>query len=350
MVNEKRPCTLNPDNSVDSALVTDLPANILPEILAWIRDNLTPSEDLCQDKTSYSLKHDLQNDTGIYMTNNQFKDAMLLCGFQAYDTDELNWKFYISPESVLFKKNKPVIKDRFKMLRTDLAAFAGKNISQAEFAKYFHIPVSTYQKWEQGVMEPPEYLYQIIDDITSYWDILWKKGIPDDVIHRDFEENLMSSEHLNNIKANSYADYRVYDEKADPDDDLHDKKDCRTMCFYPDTLFRISNGSKNVNGSTADVFEDLFEIMFKRFNTQPFVSYKELLDIMCSDTEQLNFKFSVGYDCDHKIYLPQDDNVFAILTASCHKHDGHAEFLDTLSNKRCKGIVWFCDGKRQMID
>ncbi len=356
MLKEGRPCTKNNDNSFDNALATDLSPDELPKILSWIRENLTPSEDVCHDKGSYNLKHDLENDIGIYMTNNQFKDAMLLCGFKAYNTDDINWKFYISPESALFKKNKPAMKDRFKKLRMELADFAGKNISQAEFAKYFHIPVSTYQKWEQGAMEPPEYIYQMIDDFTCYWDILWKKGIPDSVIHRSFEENLMAQEHEIEWTVNSCSNYFIYDEKADPENNIGDKKNCRTMHFYPDTLYKIQNGLQGIMGNTADVFKDLYEVMFKRFDVVPFVSYEEVLEVMQHGTLgcPINFRFSVGYDCNHKIYAPEDDNVFAMLTASGHDSRTYTKFYDIISNpeltnKQCKGIVWFCDGSRHVI-
>lgn len=34
------------------------------------------------DYTSYGIKHILQSNTGIYLTNNEFKDAILLCGIR----------------------------------------------------------------------------------------------------------------------------------------------------------------------------------------------------------------------------------------------------------------------------
>ena len=53
--------------------------------------------------TSYGLKHYLEHDTGIYVTNNAFKDAMLICGFEPADPHELNWHYCISEKSPVFK-------------------------------------------------------------------------------------------------------------------------------------------------------------------------------------------------------------------------------------------------------
>ena len=44
---------------------------------------------------SYSLKHDFERDTGIYVTNGEFKGAMLVVGFTPIDNEELNWSFKI---------------------------------------------------------------------------------------------------------------------------------------------------------------------------------------------------------------------------------------------------------------
>ena len=44
----------------------------------------------------------LERDTDIYMTNNQFKDAMLACGFLPVNERELNWHYCISRKSPAF--------------------------------------------------------------------------------------------------------------------------------------------------------------------------------------------------------------------------------------------------------
>ena len=52
--------------------------------------------------SSYGLKHMLERDTDIYMTNNQFKDAMLACDFLPVNERELNWHYCISRRSPAF--------------------------------------------------------------------------------------------------------------------------------------------------------------------------------------------------------------------------------------------------------
>ena len=48
------------------------------------------------------IKHLLERDTGIYLTNNEFKDAMLQAGYEPVDPNELNWHYRISKKSKAF--------------------------------------------------------------------------------------------------------------------------------------------------------------------------------------------------------------------------------------------------------
>lgn len=50
--------------------------------------------------SSYGLKHYFEHDDGFYITNGQFKGAMLICGFQVASTKKINWYFNISKKSV----------------------------------------------------------------------------------------------------------------------------------------------------------------------------------------------------------------------------------------------------------
>ena len=83
--------------------------NVDPEtrefIIAWIKENIQPRATRLPI-SSYSLKHYLQGDTGIYLTNNQFKDFMLICGFRPVNRHWLNWDFRISRKSPIFKKQR----------------------------------------------------------------------------------------------------------------------------------------------------------------------------------------------------------------------------------------------------
>jgi len=68
----------------------------------WLSYNLLPAQSVLSGHTSYGMKHILESRTGIYMTNNQFKEAMMECGFFPVVVDELNWRFRIKKSSPMF--------------------------------------------------------------------------------------------------------------------------------------------------------------------------------------------------------------------------------------------------------
>ena len=47
-------------------------------------------------RTSYGIKHDFERE-GFYLTNGQFKGAMLAAGYDPEKANELNWTFKIKP-------------------------------------------------------------------------------------------------------------------------------------------------------------------------------------------------------------------------------------------------------------
>ena len=61
----------------------------------WIRKNVRTGKKILHGHTSYGMKHMLEHDTGIYLTNNEFKDASLLAGYQTVNPKDLNWKMCI---------------------------------------------------------------------------------------------------------------------------------------------------------------------------------------------------------------------------------------------------------------
>ena len=76
-------------------------------VLDWIRYNLYDRETFNPDITSYGLKHiyeQVPGSTDRYLTNGQFKGAMLACGFRAKNTNEINWVFNISARSPAFRR------------------------------------------------------------------------------------------------------------------------------------------------------------------------------------------------------------------------------------------------------
>lgn len=40
---------------------------------------------------------------------------------------------------------------------------ARTGMAQTAFAEYFHVPYKTYQKWELGTREYPEYVYELME-------------------------------------------------------------------------------------------------------------------------------------------------------------------------------------------
>lgn len=102
MIKNGRPYT-NENGSIDDTLITSRNAAEFLIIMKWISENIFTSKSVLNGHTSYGLKHILEHDTGIYLTNNEFKDAMQLAGFNPVDCNELNWRYCISKQSPAFK-------------------------------------------------------------------------------------------------------------------------------------------------------------------------------------------------------------------------------------------------------
>ena len=105
------PCTYNKLSKnelavCDSDLLSDKSPETQKIILNWVKENLHPRKTPLLLPTSYSLKDILNSETGIYLTNNAFKDAMLQCGFEPKNWEEPYWRFGISKKSPAFTKNR----------------------------------------------------------------------------------------------------------------------------------------------------------------------------------------------------------------------------------------------------
>lgn len=84
-------------------LISDETESVQAAVFNWIRRGLKPRKTPLDLPTSYGLKHVLERQTDIYLTNNAFKDAMLICGYQPADYSELNWRFGVSLRSLALK-------------------------------------------------------------------------------------------------------------------------------------------------------------------------------------------------------------------------------------------------------
>lgn len=87
----------------DTALMSDLSEDVQRKVSDWIFGKLWKRKTPNYEHSSYQLKHQIENELGIYLTNNQMKDAMLQEGFKPVKVNELNWYFYISQMSPAFR-------------------------------------------------------------------------------------------------------------------------------------------------------------------------------------------------------------------------------------------------------
>lgn len=90
----------------DAGLITEKPAEVQEIVYTWIRENLMPRKTVLYGRTSYGIKHLLEDDTKIYLTNNEFKDAMLQCGYGPVDPNMLNWLYCLSAKSPAFQRKR----------------------------------------------------------------------------------------------------------------------------------------------------------------------------------------------------------------------------------------------------
>lgn len=92
----------HPWSPLDECLLSEMEPEEQTQVKTWIVENVRPRKTAMYSKTSYGLKHLMEYDNGLYVTNNQFKDAMLECGYEPVNPEELNWCFRISKKSPCF--------------------------------------------------------------------------------------------------------------------------------------------------------------------------------------------------------------------------------------------------------
>lgn len=88
----------------DGKLLSDFQPDERAALVAWIKNNIRPRRTVNKTYTSYGLKHIAERDLNLYISNNQFKDAMLQCGFYPDDEWETNWHYRIDNHSPCFEK------------------------------------------------------------------------------------------------------------------------------------------------------------------------------------------------------------------------------------------------------
>jgi hypothetical protein len=63
----------------------------------WIEHAIKPAKKADDRHSSYGLQHDYQHETTLYISNAQFKGAMLMAGYLPTDKNEQHWHFKIGP-------------------------------------------------------------------------------------------------------------------------------------------------------------------------------------------------------------------------------------------------------------
>lgn len=97
----------------DIATINDLPLKDQKRVLNWIEKNIHFSGS-GETISSYSLKHHMEQDIGLYTTNNQFKHAMLKMGYEPVNCNELNWEYTVSSDKspyAIMKNNERIKKE-----------------------------------------------------------------------------------------------------------------------------------------------------------------------------------------------------------------------------------------------
>ena len=118
----------NENEREDNGLLSDKSEAVQEAVISWITDHIRESRRILRSRSSYVLKHDLECDTGIYLTNNEFKDAMMRCGYMPVDQDELNWHYRIRIAA------KPDI-DRYSFRRWLIRNYDQDDTPEGDFAR-----------------------------------------------------------------------------------------------------------------------------------------------------------------------------------------------------------------------
>lgn len=82
----------------DPRAFDEMPKEEQEILLSWIKRNFIMIETFNTRHSSYDLKRSFEVD-GFYITNGQFKGAMLKAGFSVKDRKVDNWNFNISQKS-----------------------------------------------------------------------------------------------------------------------------------------------------------------------------------------------------------------------------------------------------------
>ena len=120
---------------IDADLLHDLPYDEIARIGDWIKENIRHADAHGEAYNSYGLKHRMEREIGIYVTNNQFKHAMLLAGYRPHNPNVLNWEFDIELRKNDIKNPNPMFSWLEQYLQEDsiVGDFARDTIADPNF-------------------------------------------------------------------------------------------------------------------------------------------------------------------------------------------------------------------------
>ena len=167
MLKNGRPYSIE-NGSIDDKLITDRSENEIYKVMGWIKDNIRSDKKILRGHTSYGMKHLMEHDLGLYLTNNEFKDAMLLSGYKPVDPNELNWRYRILLTRYINDNPSPFfkwVKERYKADNSPKGDFARDMVSDFEFPTFA----------EHGVILNYLILNGACDEAVDVFERLWNE-------------------------------------------------------------------------------------------------------------------------------------------------------------------------------
>jgi hypothetical protein len=87
--------------------IVDLDPEPRMKLFDWIREAFVADRKELDALSSYQLKHAFEAEQNVYVTNGQFKGAMLLCGFYPTHADNQYWLFKVKSTRELLQPSQP---------------------------------------------------------------------------------------------------------------------------------------------------------------------------------------------------------------------------------------------------
>ena len=131
----------------DGKLLKELPTDEQKNVKEWILKGLYPKKTFDTKYDSYILKTILEKQTGIYTTNNQFKDAMVQCGFMPKDPGKLNWTYTIKKTSPALLREKTVIFTGLNVKHRGTIRITDSNVTITDPIRLFKDKITINKIW-----------------------------------------------------------------------------------------------------------------------------------------------------------------------------------------------------------